>query len=101
MWNLGDPAAEADPKPTRTLRGLEPRRRPWPSAGTGRWWPRRRPDGAYAWRAGADDRPKRVVTGPAVAVAARGDDLVVATEDGRLVWLGPEDRHGDGTRWPR
>jgi serine/threonine protein kinase/WD40 repeat protein len=87
VWTLGDPAADLDPKPTRTLRGLEAPPIAVAVNEDGSVIAAATAEGAYVWRAGSDDHPRRVVTGPAVAVAARGDDLVVATEDGRLVWL--------------
>jgi WD40 repeat protein len=42
----------------------------------------------YAWRADdPDDQPVRLADGPAVSVAARGNDVVLATERGDLRWL--------------
>jgi WD40 repeat protein len=87
VWNLGDPAAELGPKPTRTLRGLDSPVVALAVNRDGTMVAAATADGAYAWRVGADDRPKRVVSGPALAVAARGEDVVAAMDDGRLMWL--------------
>src|SRR5437763_7042259 len=70
VWALGDPAADPDPKPKRTLRGLEYPPTALAVNGDGSVVAAATGDGAYVWRAGADDRPKRVLSGPAVAVAA-------------------------------
>ena len=87
LWRLGDPAAELNPKPTRVLRGLEQPPLALAVNAEGTMIAAATADGAYVWRSGSDERPVRVHKGPAVAVAARGDELVVAAEDGRVIWL--------------
>ena len=78
----GGPEAGAAP-----CAGSTARRSPWPSTGTGRWWPPRRPTGRTPGGPGRTTGRSASLSGPALAVAARGDDMVVATDDGRLVWL--------------
>jgi WD40 repeat protein/serine/threonine protein kinase len=87
VWNLGHLASEVDPKPTRTLGGLDSTPVALAVNQNGSVIAAATAEGAFVWRIGSDDRPKQVFKGEAVAVAARGDELVVASEDGRLVWL--------------
>jgi WD40 repeat protein len=90
VWRLGDPAEELKPEPTRILRGIEY----WPHAiavnENGSLVAAATADGVYVWGSNslnADTRPTRVATVLAVSLALRGDDLVLATEEGQLIWL--------------
>ncbi|HEX3147229.1 MAG TPA: protein kinase [Gemmataceae bacterium] len=87
VWRLGDPAAELNPAPSRVLRGLE-----YPVGAIaisldGSMIAAATADGAYIWRANADDRPIQVHKGPVKTVALRQDEIVIGTDDGRIVWL--------------
>jgi serine/threonine protein kinase/WD40 repeat protein len=87
VWALGDPAADVGPKPKRTLHGLDAPPAAVAVNQDGSVVAAATAQGVFVWRTGADDRPKRVFEGPAVSVAAHGNELVVASDDGRLVWL--------------
>jgi WD40 repeat protein len=87
VWKLGEPAVEVDPKPTRVLRGLESSPVGIAVGPDGSLVAAATADGAYLWRPGSDDRPTQITKSPAVAVAIRDAELVVAGEDGRVTWL--------------
>jgi len=88
VWHLGDPAAEVAPAPTRVLRGLNHPAQAVAVNEDGSLVVAAAADGVYVWRAdGSDDRPVRVTDRAAVAVAARGNDVVLATPEGELRWL--------------
>jgi eukaryotic-like serine/threonine-protein kinase len=87
VWKLADPAAELNPRPTRTLDGLES-----PPVGIavspdGSLVAAATADGAFVWQPGSNGSPTQVTRSPAVAVAIRDGELVVAGEDGRVAWL--------------
>jgi serine/threonine protein kinase/WD40 repeat protein len=85
LWRLGDPAREFNPKPTRTLVGLDQSPQALAVNADGTVVAAATSDGVYVWR--GEDRPARIAKGGAVAVALRGDDLVFAADDGQLKWL--------------
>jgi eukaryotic-like serine/threonine-protein kinase len=87
VWRLGDPGAELDAKPTRTLRGLEHPPGAIAVSPDGSIVAAATADGAYVWRAGSDERPKCIHKGPTTTVALRQNEVVVGTDDGRVIWL--------------
>jgi WD40 repeat protein len=86
VWQLGDPLAAVPSRPTRTLRGLLDPPHAVAVNEDGSVIAAATAGGVYVWT-DDDAHPMQVATQRALSLAARGNDLVFATDDGDLRWL--------------
>lgn len=92
VWRLGDPSGEMLATPTFHLRSLEKRVRALAVSADGSLIAAASEDDSVTiWRlpnnAQGEVKPTRITNLPAISLAIHGNQLVAATEDGRLRWL--------------